>query len=60
MTKDEIREFVEKTINADPTWEGEYTVWEGTVNKIVERWVEDVQINLDSAFSHGQHSMHPF
>jgi len=55
MTKDEIREFVEKTINADPTWADEYSVWEGTVAAIVEKWEEDVQDNRDEAYQSGVH-----
>lgn len=42
MTRDQFREFVTTVINADPSWENEYSVWEDTVERIVEQWESDV------------------
>lgn len=42
MTRDQFREFVTTVINADPSWENEYSVGEDTVERIVGQWESDV------------------
>lgn len=58
MTRDQFREFVTTVINADPTWDGEYSVMERTVDTIVEQWESDVAdariAGQDQGFTNGQ------
>lgn len=61
MTKDEIREFVKAAIRVyEEDYAAEDDPIDEHVEKIVERWDEDVQNRSDEAYTRGQHSIHPF
>lgn len=43
MEREEIEQFVRQVINADVTWDGEYSCTDETVQAIADRWEADVE-----------------
>jgi hypothetical protein len=60
VNREQFKEFVTTVINADPSWENEYSVWEDTVERIVGQWESDVNDARIAGQDEGRQEEHEY